>query len=159
MSTLLSSLPALLPLAQAWAIKHEGIILTGGVPLSENQLTDARRAGVAQPEKIRLLRVEVLPSLENEEMKFIAKQIGLFSTTSVGLTLGYGIYLRHDHLENRYTLVHECVHVGQYEKRNGIGPFLSEYLRECIDPGYPFGSLEQEAILVAKDICKSAGSK
>ncbi len=59
--------------------------------------------------------------------------------------------------EDRYALVHECVHVGQHERLNGIRPFLNEYLRECVEPGYPFGHLEQEAIRVARDICKPPG--
>lgn len=50
--------------------------------------------------------------------------------------------------------MHECVHVAQYERFHGIRPFLNDYLRECIDPGYPLGRLEQEAILVSRDICK-----
>jgi hypothetical protein len=86
---------------------------------------------------------------------FVAKRIGLFSSRAAGLTLGYGIYLTYGSWDDRPTLVHECVHVGQYERLGGIRPFLSVYLRECIDPGYPFGRLEQEAILITKDICKA----
>jgi hypothetical protein len=36
----------------------------------------------------------------------------------------------------------------------GLRQFLDHYVRECIDPGYPFGALEQEAILVSREICK-----
>ena len=43
-------------------------------------------------------------------------------------------------------VAHECVHTGQYERMGGIKPFLKAYLRECIDPGYPNGPLEREAI-------------
>jgi hypothetical protein len=89
-------------------------------------------------------------------MMFVAKHMGLFQPRSVGLTLGYGIYLRLDCRDNRLIIVHECVHIGQYERLGGIRPFLDIYLRECIDPGYPFGALEQEAILVSREICKSA---
>ena len=157
MNSLVASLPIALPLACAWAEKQEVILLAQGEPLTEDQLADARRAGVAHPEKIRVARVETLPQPENDELMFIAKHIGLFSPRSVGLTLGYGICLNPLVWEDRYTLVHECVHVGQYERLNGIRPFLGEYLRECIEPGYPFGRLEQEAILVARDICQPVG--
>jgi hypothetical protein len=154
MNSFLTTLPLLLPIAGAWAEKEEIILLEQGTPLSDSQLDDARRAGVMQPRKIRVLHVETLPQPENEDMMFIAKRIGLFGPQSSGLTLGYGICLRHGYWESRLTLVHECVHVGQYEKLGGIRPFLSVYLRECIEPGYPFGRLEQEALLLARDICR-----
>ena len=125
-----------------------------GTSLSEDQLDDARRAGVVQPERIRVLRSEVLPQPENEDVVFIAKTIGLFGPQAMGISVGYGICLRHGFWEDRMVLAHECVHVAQHEKMGGIRAFLNVYLRECIEPGYPFGRLEQEAIHVSKDICK-----
>lgn len=154
MSSLLTSLPKLLPVAFAWAEEQERLILDQGVPLTEAETDDARRAGVVHPEKIRVLRVETLPEPKHDEALFMAKTIGLFSPRSTGLTLGHGICLRRDAWENRHILVHECVHVSQYEKIGGIRPFLSLYLRESIDPGYPFGALEREAIYVSSDICR-----
>lgn len=154
MNSLLTTLPLMIPVASAWAEMEEVVICDRGMPLTESELADARRARVAHPEKIRIIRAETLPHPEDEDLMFVAKRIGLFSARSAGLTLGYGIYLRHGFWEDRLTLVHECVHVGQYERFAGIRPFLSVYLRECIDPGYPFGRLEQEAILIANDICK-----
>jgi hypothetical protein len=154
MNSLLTTLPVLLPIAYIWAEKQELLIMQEGTPLTESQLADARRAGVAQPEKIRVVCVETLPQPENEDFLFIAKRIGLFTPDSVGLAVGYGICLRHGSWDNRLVLVHQCVHVAQYEKLGGIRPFLNRYLRECIEPGYPFGRLEQEANLVSKDICK-----
>ena len=49
-------------------------------------------------------------------------------------------------MDDRRLLAHECVHTGQYERLGGFKPFLKAYLRECIDPGYPDGPLEREAI-------------
>lgn len=154
MNSLLSTLPVLLPVAYAFAEKEELIILEDGAPLTPEEMADARRAGVVHPEKIRVVRVETLPQPENEDVLFIAKRVGLYSPRSAGLAIGYGICLRHGFWDNREALVHECVHVAQYERFHGIRPFLNDYLRECIDPGYPLGRLEQEAILVARDICK-----
>ena len=156
MNSLLSSLPALLPLAYAYAEKHESVILEKGLPLTAAELADAHRAGVKQPEKIRRLCVLAIPEPDNDEVLFAAKRSGLFQLGSSGLAIGHGIYLRQDVWNSRSVLVHECVHVGQYERLGGIRPFLDIYLRECIDPGYPFGALEQQAILVAREICKSA---
>lgn len=158
MNSLLSSLPSLLPFAYAWAEKHEKIWLETGVPLDHDQMADARRAGVREPERIRVVHTEALPQLESEEMTFIATRMGLFTPRSVGLTVGYGICLLHRFSNDRPVLVHEFVHVGQYERLGGVRPFLDQYLRECIDPGYPFGRLEQEGILVARDICKGSAA-
>jgi hypothetical protein len=159
MKSILTSLPLLLPIVHAWAEKQHSIIMEEGVPLTESQLEDARRAGVACPEKIRVSHVEKLPQPDNPELMFMARQVGLFSERAYSLCLGYGIWLMHEALEDRLTFVHECVHVGQYEKLGGLRPFLNDYLRECIDPGFPFGRMEQESILVSKDICKPATTK
>jgi hypothetical protein len=159
MKSILNSLPILLPIVYAWAEKQESIILAEGIPLNESQLTDARRAGVRHPEKIRIKRVEKLPEPENEDLMFMARQVGLFSERMTTLSLGYGIWFKYDLWDDRPALVHECVHVAQHEKRKGLRPFLAEYLRECIDPGYPFGRMQQESILVTKDICKPLTTK
>ena len=50
-------LEMLLPLVCGWAVGQERAVVQSGVALSESQLADARRAGVAQPERVRLLRV------------------------------------------------------------------------------------------------------
>jgi hypothetical protein len=154
MNSLLSSLPSVLPQAYAYAEKHEALILEKGLPLTDAEQHDARCAGVQHPEKIRRLCVLSLPEPENSEMLFMARRSGLFQPGSCGLTVGHGIYLRQDVWNSRAVLVHECVHAGQYE-RLGLRGFLDHYLRECIDPGYPFGALEQEAILRSREICKS----
>jgi len=159
MKSLLTSLPLLLPAVYIWAEKQESLILAEGSPLTESKMIDARRAGVTYPDKIRVSRVKELPQPDDDDLMFVAKQVGLFSDRSHSLSLGYGICLQHDFGENRQILVHECVHVGQHEKRNGLRAFLGEYLRECIEPGYPFGSMEREAILISKDICKPATGK
>jgi hypothetical protein len=157
MNSLLTSLPSLLPLAYTYAEKHEALILNRGIPLTAEELADARLAGVSEPEKIRRLCVLSLPEPENDLVLFAAKRSGLFQVGSSGLTVGYGIYLRQDVWNSRGVLVHECVHVGQYE-RLGIRAFLDKYVRECIDPGYPFGAMEQEAIVRSREICKAPPS-
>ena len=71
--------------------------------------------------------------------------MGVVSGQTIGMTLRYGIYIRDDNLGNRRLLIHELAHVAQYERLGGFHAFLKQYLHECIDPGYPFGLLEQEA--------------
>lgn len=74
-----------------------------------------------------------------------AERFGLVSPHTSGMTLGYGIYLRADCLNDRRLLIHELTHTAQYERLGGIERFLRVYLRECIMPGYPHGALEREA--------------
>jgi hypothetical protein len=159
MNSILNSLPNVLPIVCDWAEKQEMIALEEGMPLTESQLADARMAKVAHPEKIRVNLVDKLPQPDHEELMFMAHQVGLFSERTTSLSLGYGIWLLPEAWTDRQALVHECVHVGQHEQLKGLRPFLGEYLRECIDPGYPFGRMEQESILVAKDICKAITAK
>lgn len=158
MKSLLTSLPVLLPIVYDWAETQAALAMQNGEPLGDVQLTDARRAGVSHPERIRLARVEKLPQPDNDDLMFIARQIGLFNERTVGISLGYAVFLHSDASDERRALVHECVHVGQHEKLNGLRPFLDKYLRECLDPGYPFGRLEQEAILISRDICRHANN-
>ena len=156
MNSFLSTLPVLLPVAYAWAEKQELIMQEQGSPLTEAQRADAHRAGVKEPEKIRIAYVETLPHPENDDVIFVAKRIGLFAQHAHGLTIGHTICLKHGFWEDRLAFVHECVHVSQYERLGGVRAFLKVYLRECIDPGFPFGRLEQEAIHIARDICRQA---
>ena len=155
MNSLLTQMQSYLPAAYGFAERHEALILKHGDPLGDQEQHDARRAGVIQPGKIRIVSVAELPEPENSEMMFVARHMGLFQPHSVGLTFGYGIYIRLDCRADRHHVVHECVHVGQYERLGGIRPFLDIYLRECIEPGYPFGALEQEAVLVSREVCKT----
>jgi len=156
MNSLLSTLPVLLPVAVAWVEKQEVILLERGVPLNDVQRADAKRVGVKEPERVRLVPVDTLPQPDNDDIMFLARHMGFFSPRSVALTLGYATCLLPQSWNDRAVLVHELVHIAQHERMGGIRPFLNIYLRECIDPGNPFGGLEQEAILVSKDICRQA---
>ena len=49
------------PIARVWAAEQERVILQSGIALTDSQLADARRVGVAQPERVRLLRVAQIP--------------------------------------------------------------------------------------------------
>lgn len=134
----------MLPAACAWARLHERRILRSGAPLSESQLILARRVGVAHPERVRLLAVERVPPM-TPLLRRAGESLGFSTAHTIGMTLRYGIFIRSDHWTERRLLVHELAHVAQYERLGGFAAFLRRYLRECIDPGYPFGALELEA--------------
>ena len=143
---------ALLPLAGAWAAEQERIILQSGVPLTEAQFADARQIGVIHPEQVRLLRVTQVPIPSHPALAAAAVATGL--TNSDGLTVRYGIFIRDNCWGQRRLVVHELVHMSQYERLGGFEAFLRPYLFECITPpGYPHGPMEQEAITTSARLC------
>lgn len=145
-------MPFCLPLAVRWASQQEQKILRAGVGLDESQVTDARLMGVARPEKVRLLKVDQVPLPANRLLRWAAKRTKLISSDTAGMALRYGIFIRSDCWQMRRLIAHECVHTAQYERLGGIEEFLSLYLRECLELGYPSGLLEQEAFLKSQQI-------
>jgi hypothetical protein len=135
---------ALLPLACVWAKRQESIILKTGMPISPSQAVTAKQMGIAHPERVRLLAVRQVPPLI-WPLRWLGKRLGVVSGQTIGMTLRYGIFIREDHFGDLRLLIHELAHVAQYERLGGFCAFLNQYLSECINPGYPFGQLEQEA--------------
>ena len=125
------------------------MILEQGVGLTNNQMADARRIGVATPERVRLLQVEAIPLPEHPGLRAAAKATGLLSPETAGLTLRYGIVIRSHFWGARDLVAHELVHVWQYEQFGGFAPFLRQYLWECVTLGYTKAPMEQEAQTVA----------
>jgi hypothetical protein len=142
----------LLPLACAWAEEQEALILREGVALTSSQLDDARRIGVAAPERVKLRVVDSIPLPVQPVLRGAAETTGLISPLTCGLTLRYGIYIRADQWGDRRLVVHELAHTAQYERLGGFQPFLKQYLGECLAVGYPLGSLEQEAKQVERQV-------
>ena len=143
----------LLPLACAWAEEQERIILRDGVPLTTAQVADARRIGIAQPERVRLRVVDEIPLPTHPGLRMAGEMTGLISPMTAGLTLRYGIFIRSDCWGDRRLVVHELVHTWQYERLGGFMPFLKQYLDECITIGYPAAPMEQEAKRIESEIC------
>jgi hypothetical protein len=144
----------LLPLACAWAAEQERVILEHGVKLTEAQLADARVIGVQFPDRARLLGVDQFPVPADPALAGAAKATGLISAGTAGLTLRYGVFVRSDLWDNRKLVAHELVHTAQYERLGGFEGFLRPYLLECITPpGYPYGPMEQEAIVTSAAVC------
>ena len=144
----LSSL--LLPLVYAWAKRHERDILKHGSRLSMQQLEDAARVGVQEPDRVRLSFVATVPPRLPRFLRKLAARFGLGPATTAGMALGHGIFVRTDQADRRDLLVHELVHTAQYE-RLGYRRFLQQYLRECLADGYPCGKLEAEATRLASE--------
>jgi hypothetical protein len=142
----------LLPLAANWAAKQEERMLRVGVPLSKQELMDARAIGVREPQRVRLLQLDRVPRPSHPMLKAAAAAIQFLTPATCGLTLRYGIFVRSDCWRDRALIAHELVHVMQYERLGGILPFLRQYLFQCLTIGYPEAPLEQEAILLTRKI-------
>ena len=144
----------LLPLACEWAEAKEKVALENGVPLTNSQTKDAKRAGVIHPERVKIFTVPQIPMPKHPILKSATGATQLITPDTAGLTLRYGIFLLSDFSNDRSLIVHELVHTSQYEKLGGFLPFLRKYLMECITIGYPEANMEQEAIRTAEKICR-----
>src|SRR2546428_5329832 len=136
MGFLLDRFETLLPLAAKWASEQEQCILREGVPLSEEEIADAKAVGVKEPDRVRLLQVDAIPFPSHPMLKVARAAINFFAPAPRGLTLQHGIFVRADCWRNRPLIVHELVHTAQYERLGGILPFLRKYLFECATIGY-----------------------
>ena len=134
----------LLPIVCAWVRRHEKRIVRNGTGLTENEMVDARRIGVMHPERVRVCIVETIPPRLNSFLVPLASRFGVAPSATIGMALGYGIFIRSDFARSRGLLLHELAHTAQYE-RLGFRGFLGQYLHECLTCGYPGGALEQEA--------------
>jgi len=145
-------------LAGAWANNQEAYILEHGVPLAKEQAADARRVGVRDPDRVRVLVVDRIPLPADEELADAARRAQIITDASRAVAIGHGIIIRADSWQNRELLLHQLVHVAQCERSGGLEPFVSEYLldrRSSRD--FSLGSLEDEARNLAREIC--AGEK
>lgn len=135
----------LFPLACNWVEEQEALILKKGISLNANQKIDAHLIGIKDIEKVRLLKVERMPTPDNSKLEEAMKTTGLSSPNTIGTAYRYGVYIRADFWENRKLIIHELTHTMQYEKLGSIEVFLKQYLVECFTLGYPNGDLEKEA--------------
>ncbi len=134
MVDLAALLPTLLPKAITWAEARSNDILKTGVPLTNLQLRLAHLVGVQEPERVRILEVSAVPLPEDSELRQVTMVTGLIGPRTIGLTLGYGIYIVAGHSTNRL-VSHECRHVYQYEEAGSIREFLPVYLRQIASVG------------------------
>jgi hypothetical protein len=143
--SLLSRMPQLVPLAIDWAQELELHALKAGKPLAFWQVADASDVGVRQPGKVRLCLIDEMPKVGNPALAAAALEIGFLGPETLGLTLGYGIFIKRTHAGRRWLLRHELRHVAQCEASGGIGRFLPEYLNQVVRLGYANAPLEADA--------------
>jgi hypothetical protein len=148
-------LEEILPLAAQWATRQQQRVLCEGVPLSEKELADAKAIGVRNPERVRLLRVDVIPVPAHPMLKAAAASIHFLTAAPRGLALDKGIFIRTDYWRDRALIAHELVHTAQFQRLGGILPFLQTYIFQCSTVGYPNAPLELEAVATAARVCSA----
>ncbi|AIO35545.1 hypothetical protein DM39_4527 [Burkholderia cenocepacia] len=137
-------LSSALPDAVAWAEAQAARGLAQGLPLTPSQADDARSVGVAQPERVRVVVADRLPFPDTPTLAAIARDTGLLSPGTIGLTLGHAVFVLRGH-DTRRLLTHEFRHVHQYESAGSVGAFLARYLHEIATVGYDAAPLEADA--------------
>ena len=144
----------LAPLACQWAKDQEQFILASGAPLGPGHIADARRAGVQNVSRIKILVVDRIPLPDNIDLAEAARRADIITDASRAVTIGHGIIIRADCWGDRELIVHQLVHVAQCERSGGLEPYLQEYLCDrhtCAN--FTIGSFENEARRTAQEIC------
>ena len=141
--------PLLLPYVTRWIEARERQILVEGTPLNEQSAADAFAIGVAEPGRVRLLRVPKVPLPAGRLINLAERLAGGPWENTAGLTARHGIFIREVCWGDRRLIAHELAHTAQYERLGGIAPFLRAYLTECLTSGYSAAPLELEAIAAA----------
>ena len=100
----------ILPLAVEWAEAKEKVILEHGTALSPKYMQDAKSVGVKFPERVRINEVPQIPIPKHPILKAAADATQLISPATIGISLGYGIFIHDNFSNDRYTIVHELVH-------------------------------------------------
>ena len=137
-------LSLLIPKATAWAEVQSAHIVKTGKPLNDVLNSVTKSVGVLRPDLIRIVEVPRLPLPDDPDLRQAAQATGLLGPNMVGLTLGYGVYIRHGNGTVRL-LSHEFRHVYQYEQAGSIAAFLTVYLQQIVTVGYDIAPLEADA--------------
>jgi hypothetical protein len=144
----------LLPLAYEWARQQEQFILATGASLGPQHVADARRVGVQDCDRVRVLVVDRIPLPKDKKLADAARHAQIITDASQGVALGHGIVIRADCWGDRELLVHQLVHVAQCERNGGLKQWVEQYLRDrrnCAK--FTLGSLEEEARGIARELC------
>ncbi len=126
-----------------FAQANEKKALAEGVELTANEKKIAERIGIKNIDKIRVMYVKEFPFPQDKQLAELARTIGFDSPFMGGFTYGYGVYIREGRYD-RELIVHELVHVKQYEEM-GIAAFMDRYMLELAVMGYRNAPLEVEA--------------
>jgi hypothetical protein len=145
MGDLAGQLPVMTPRVIDWAEKLAARSLQEGTPLEARFAELARRSGVRNPGRIRLVVVEQIPLPEEPMLKVAAGSVGLAQSSAAGMTLGYAVIVHKGYERDLRLLSHEFRHVAQYEAAGGIRAFLAVHLPQLVEFGYEDSPYEVDA--------------
>ena len=141
---------SLIQKAITWAEAQYASIAQAGLPLDDAQFSLAAVVGVQHPDRIRIAEIQRFPRPDDPELRQAAFDTGFLGHDTLGLTLGYGVYVRQGHGSNRL-LSHEFRHVYQYEQAGSIRDFLPEYFQQIVTVGYSNAPFEVDARAYERD--------
>ena len=87
----------------------------------------------------------VIPKPDHPLLASAAEQLQFLGPDTIGLTLGYGIFIRTDSVEDPELIAHECRHVYQYEQQGSLQSYLEVYIPDLLKYGYKNSPLEMDA--------------
>ena len=144
----------LLPTAYEWAKSQEEFVLVHGVPLTKRQSEDARRAGVQDCARVRVLVVDRIPLPDNPELAQAARRAGIITEDTRCVGFGHALIIQVNAWADRELILHNLVHIAQCERSGGLGPWIRHYLgNRATCPEFTMGELENEARNLAREIC------
>jgi hypothetical protein len=150
----------LLPVAYQWAKAQEDFVLARGTPLSSRHTADARRAGIQDCSRVRILVVDRIPLPDDPELAEAARRTGIISHDTKCVGFGHAVIIRADCWGDRELLLHNFVHIAQCERSGGLEQWVRQYLgnrHNCAK--FTIGSLEDEARRTAREICAADAAK
>ena len=133
-----------MPLAVEWAERVSADGARVGAALDAEGSALARRVGVTNVARVRVVVAPELPFPEGPALRDAAVEAGLLGPEMAGLTLGHTVFVRTGALTPRL-LSHELRHVAQYEAAGSIGAFLPVYLAQVLHFGYSDAPFEVDA--------------
>ena len=138
------SFNAILSQAQLWVKQQEEKFSHSGRQLSIQEFFMAKAMGVQYPEQVRVVVIADFPIPTQQPLLNEYKNIGFTSPEVGGQAFGYTILIKPRYAGKDWLLLHELVHVAQFE-RIGIKRFVARYLTELKTLGYRDSLIEIEA--------------
>jgi hypothetical protein len=144
-SDLARELPVMTPRVIDWAEKLAAQSLREGSAIESGFIELARKSGVREPGRIRIVVVDQIPLPDDPHLKVAAGSVGLAQSSAAGMTLGYAVIVHRGYERDARLLSHEFRHVAQYEAAGGIRPFLLVHLPQLAQFGYENSPYEVDA--------------
>ncbi|HTV49360.1 MAG TPA: hypothetical protein VMG59_13060 [Phycisphaerae bacterium] len=153
-----SLLQIIMPSMVAWVDQMEQIVLAHGRPLSSSEISDAVELGVVHPERVRYMIADEIP-IPAKELAELVRQAGIADEDVMGIAFRYGIFIHSDVVGKELRLLHDLVHVAQFERLGDIQNFIKEYVTACLDYGFGRSPFEVEAREKSEKVMARQASK